>query len=68
MHEMIKIVNQTRKNCKYYLKWSNNFSDDCNLVMVSSKEVKYMEKLLSAASESNSYASLCTQNIINRSN
>ena len=25
-HEMIKIVNQTRKNCKYYQKGSNNFA------------------------------------------
>ena len=28
-HEMIKIGNQTKKNCKYYRKCSDNFSADC---------------------------------------
>ena len=29
-HEMLKILNQTRKNRMYYFKFSNNFADDCS--------------------------------------
>ena len=28
-HEMIKIGNQTKENCKYYRKWSKFLSADC---------------------------------------